>query len=112
MRHCCSSIVMTHRRDMSCDFRTPGWLGRHPVVGVIMVVVGLLLFGALAYELQTHGALLSQEALQARRFHTMAVSTASTTEETLTFGFFLGKEVTEVGGAILVLYFIYKRFWT
>lgn len=96
---------------MSGDFRTPGWLARHAIVGVLIVILGGLLFGAMAYELKTNGPLIQTDLALASQLHTLAVSTARLTNETMTFGFFLGKEVIEIIGAILVVYFIHKRFW-
>ena len=94
-----------------CEFRAPGWLARHVGVAVILVIVGGLLFGAMAYELKTSGPLISTDTALASSLHATAVSTANTTNETMTFGFFLGKEVIELIGVILVIYFLYKKFW-
>lgn len=95
----------------NCDFRAPGWLGRHPMVGISMFIVGMLIFGTMAYELRTNGPLVQNDISLASRLHATAVSTAVTTNETMTFGFFLGKEVTEIIGAILFIYFLHKRLW-
>jgi membrane-associated phospholipid phosphatase len=94
-----------------CDFRAPGWLARHATVAVLLVIIGGLLFGAMAYELKTNGPLVATDTALATRLHATAVQTASTTNETMTFGFFLGKEVLELIGVILVIYFLHKRFW-
>jgi membrane-associated phospholipid phosphatase len=96
---------------MSSELRAPGWLARHPVVGILMVILGTLAFATLAFQLQTHSGLVRADVPLASRLHSIAVSTASTTNETMTFGFFLGKEVEEIIGAILVVYFVHKRFW-
>ncbi len=96
---------------MSGDFRAPGWLARHAMAGVLLVVLGGLLFGAMAFELKTNGPLIQTDVTLASRAHRFAVNTAATTYETLTFGFFLGKEVIELIGAILLIYFLYKHFW-
>ncbi len=96
---------------MSGDFRAPGWLARHVSAGVLMIILGGLLFGAMAFELKTNGPLIQTDMALASQMHTLAVNTARTTNETMTFGFFLGKEVIEIIGVILVVYFIHKRFW-
>ncbi len=96
---------------MSGDFRAPGWLARHTIAAVLMVILGGLLFGAMAFELKTNGPLIQTDIALASQMHTLAVNTARTTNETMTFGFFLGKEVIEIIGVILVVYFIHKRFW-
>ncbi len=76
-----------------------------------MIILGGLLFGAMAFELKTNGPLIQTDMALASQMHTLAVNTARTTNETMTFGFFLGKEVIEIIGVILVVYFIHKRFW-
>ena len=96
---------------MSCDFRAPGWLARHPKFGVILFIVGMLIFGVLAYELKTQGPLVRSDIGLASTLHAMATKAPASIVEIMTFGFFLGKEVIEVIGAILVVYFLYKRFW-
>lgn len=96
---------------MSCDFRSPGWLVRHPIAGVLMVIVGGLLFGFMAFQLRTNGPLISNDVALASQLHDTAVRTAALTNETMTFGFFLGKEDLELVGVLLAIYFIYKKLW-
>jgi undecaprenyl-diphosphatase len=96
---------------MSCDLRAPGWLARHPMVGVFMVIIGGLLFGAMAYQLKTNGPLIRADIPLASRLHAIAVESPPNVDETMTFGFFLGKEIVEIIGAMLVLYFLHKRYW-
>ena len=95
----------------NCDFRAPGWLARHVGIAVILFIIGSLLFGAMAYDLKTNGPLIRTDLALASSLHADAVRTASTTNETATFGFFLGKEMLELIGVILVIYFLHKRFW-
>jgi undecaprenyl-diphosphatase len=95
----------------NCDFGAPGWLARHVGVAIVLIVVGSLLFGAMAYELKTNGPMVAEDTALASQMHAEAVQTASTTNETATFGFFLGKEVLELIGLILIVYFLHKRFW-
>ncbi len=94
-----------------CDFRAPGWLARHVGVAVLLIIVGSLLFGAMAYELKTNGPLISTDTALASQLHATAESTLNLTNETMTFGFFLGKEVIEIIGVLLLVYFVHKHFW-
>ncbi len=93
------------------DFRAPGWLARHPIAGVLMVIFGGLVFGAMAYELTTHGPLYQLDLALAQHYQLAAQHASPGFLEIMTFGFFLGKEVNEIIGAILVIYFLHKRFW-
>ena len=94
-----------------CDLRSPGWLARWPVIGIVMFLVGASLFGAIAYNVWTKGPLLQWDAPLARTFHAQAVNQSERIIEILIFGFFVGKELLQVIVVILSLYFLHKRFW-
>ena len=102
---------MHHNQSDSNVLRSPGWLAARPMIGVLMFVLGGLLFGALAYNVETKGPLLQWDAPLAQEMHTEAAQTPIGTLEYLIFGFFLGKELIQVIAGILVLYFLHKRFW-
>ena len=48
---------------------SPGLLARWPLIGVMMVLLGGLLFGAMAINLQTHGPLLPVDVQVANDLH-------------------------------------------
>ncbi|MGE5250673.1 MAG: phosphatase PAP2 family protein [Bacteroidota bacterium] len=96
---------------MSSDLRAPGWLVKHLAVAVFLVVAGVLVLGALGYELQTHAPMVQWDTQLAARLHSMAVKTPGMILEFLTYGFFMGKEDLQVLGAILIIYFLHKRLW-
>jgi membrane-associated phospholipid phosphatase len=111
-----SDSMATPRKDSrdtstSEGLRVPGWLGRWPVIGIVMVLVGSLAFGALAYNVWTKGPLLQWDVPLTRELHAEAVKTPQRIIELLIFGFFIGKELVQVIAAILALYFLHKRFW-
>ena len=95
----------------SPDLRVPGWLANWPIIGVVMFLVGSLVFGAFAYNVQTKGPLLQWDQPLAAEFHNEAVQEPPRIIEILTFGFFVGKELVQVIVIILALYFLHKRFW-
>ncbi len=97
--------------DSCSDLHAPGWLARHALVAVLIIVLSGLAFGALAYELRTNGPMVQWDLQLATMFHSLAQKTPSAILEAMTFGFFLGKEDLQLLGAILVLYFLYKRYW-
>lgn len=96
---------------MSCDLRAPGWLAKHPAAGLILLMFGALIFGVLGYEVKAHGPMVLWDAQVAASLHGIAVKTPAPINEFMTFGFFLGKEDLQILGAILVAYFLYKRYW-
>ncbi|MFT3891096.1 MAG: phosphatase PAP2 family protein [Anaerolineales bacterium] len=97
--------------QQSSDLQSPGLLARLPIIGILMVLIGGSIFGALAYNVQTHGPLLQWDAPLAKEFHAEAVDTPNRIIEFLIFGFFVGKELLQVIVVILSLYFIYKKLW-
>jgi undecaprenyl-diphosphatase len=104
-------------QDRKTDPRTsgsllsPGWLARWPVIGVVMFLAGSVVFGALAYNVQTHGPLLKWDVPLTQELHAEAVQEPARVIELLIFGFFVGKELVQVITVILALYFLHKRFW-
>src|SRR6266511_1679665 len=96
----------------SRDLRAPGWLERWPIIGVVMILVGSLAFGALAYNVQTQGPLLQWDVPLSKELHSEAVNAPPRIIELLIFGFFVGKELVQVITIILALYFLHKRFWS
>ncbi len=95
----------------SRDLRAPGWLARWPIIGVVMILVGSLAFGALAYNVQTQGPLLQWDVPLSKELHSEAVNAPPRIIELLIFGFFVGKELVQVITIIMALYFLHKRFW-
>ena len=95
----------------SRDLRVPGWLAKWPLIGVLMFLVGSLIFGALAYNVWTKGPLLQWDVPLTTELHSEAVKEPPRIIELLIFGFFVGKELVQVIAIILALYFLHKRFW-
>ena len=98
-------------RAVSQGLRVPGWLAQWPLVGILIFLIGSLLFGAIAYNVWTRGALVQEDVTLAQEMRSDAVNTPSRIIEFLIFGFFVGKELLQVIVVILAVYFIYKRFW-
>src|SRR5215211_5268970 len=107
--------IMTGQRSdpsSSHGLRSPGWLGKWPVIGVIMFLIGASLFGALAYNVWTKGPLLQWDVPLSKQMRAEAVNEPPRIIELLTFGFFVGKELLQVIVVILSVYFLYKRYWS
>lgn len=95
----------------SGDLRTPELLARWPLLGLILFIVGSLSFGALAYNLQTHGLLIQLDTTLYHNLYAKALAAPARTNEILLFGFFVGKELIQVIVVLLGLYFFHKRLW-
>src|SRR5512143_3451482 len=98
-------------RHLRTRLHTPGLLARWPLIGVMMVLLGGLLFGALAINLQTHGPLLQVDDRVANGLHAIALQSSPAIRQVMIFGFYLGEQVIVVIGLIMALYFLYRRFW-
>jgi len=105
-----ASYVLGDKSDAGA-LRSPGWLAKWPLIGLFMFIGGGLIFGVLAYNVMTHGPLLRWDIPLAQTLHVQATHTPARLIEILIFGFFVGKELVQVIAAILVLYFLHKRFW-
>lgn len=95
----------------SSGLRTPGLLGKWPIIGLIMVLIGVSVFGVLAINLETHNPLLQTDAQIANDLHQFGLQSSPFTRAVLGFGFYLGEHFILAIGALLALYFLYKRFW-
>lgn len=91
--------------------RSPGWLAKWPIIGLALFLIGSLTFGALAYNVRTHGPLLQEDQSVYKQLYGDAAKQPPRTLELLTFGFFVGKELIQVLVVILSVYFIYRRYW-
>ncbi len=96
---------------MTCELNATGWLAKHPWVGLILIVLGSAVFSLLAFELRSNGSMVQLDMQWAAAFHAMSQKTPGLVLEFLTYGFFLGKEDLQLLGVVLVIYFLYKRFW-
>jgi len=98
-------------RHSRAHLHTPGLLARWPLIGVMLVLLGGLVFGALALNLQTHGPLLPVDVQVANDLHAFALQSSPVVRQIMIFGYYLGEHVIMAIGLILVLYFLYRRFW-
>jgi undecaprenyl-diphosphatase len=91
--------------------RAPGLFKRWPLIGLGMILLGGLSFGAFGFNLLNHGPLLQVDTTVYRQLLADAKSAPPYVNEIMLFGFFIGKEVVQVIVTILSLYFLYKRYW-
>jgi len=91
--------------------RTPGLFHRRPIIGLLLVVLGALVFGGLAYNLVSHGPLLQVDTTVYKDSIAQAKTAPPFVNEILIFGFFVGKQLVLLIVTILSIYFVYKRYW-
>jgi undecaprenyl-diphosphatase len=108
-----SPVQREKRVQNRSGLRSPGWFGRWPLIGMMMVLLGGGLFGVLALAVQTHNPQFLQADTQiVNNLHTLALHSLPIIVSMAIFGSYAGEEIIVVIGVLLVLYFLYKRYWT
>jgi membrane-associated phospholipid phosphatase len=98
-------------RSRSNSLSTPGLLARWPIIGLLMVLLGGIAFGAIAISLQSNGPLQQADIPVANAIHEAALQSSPFIRDVMIFGFYLGEHVIAAIGLVLALYFLFKRFW-
>lgn len=98
-------------KNFAFDLRAPGLLAKWPLIGIILVIFGSLMFGGLTYNLFAHGPLLEVDRMLSTTLPAIGLNSPPFIESLMNAGFYLGKEVIIVIDVFLALYFIYKRYW-
>jgi undecaprenyl-diphosphatase len=99
------------RKDDLFGLRAPGLLARWPVTGLILFIFGSLVFAGLTINLFAHGPLLAWDRALAYALPAIGLKSPPFVKVLMNTGFYLGKEVIMVIDILLVLYFIYKKYW-
>ncbi len=98
-------------RNTFRELRSPGLLAKRPLIGLVLFLLGTLVFSLLAYSLKPNGPLVQWDMATAKALRADTLNLPGSLVEYLVFGFFLGKEMVIVMGIILTIYFLYKHFW-
>jgi undecaprenyl-diphosphatase len=111
-----AALPAQHSQKLSRDaqregLRSPGLLGRYPLIGLAMILLGGGLFAVMAINLQTDGALTQLDIQIVNDLHTIALGSSPLLLDIMKFGFYLAQYGFIAIGALLVLYFLYKRYW-
>ena len=91
--------------------RSPGFLGKRPIIGLLIVLLGVVLFGLMAINWQTTGPLIQTDMRVAGDVHSVALQSSSFIRDVMIFGFYLGEHGIIAIGALMGLYFLFKRRW-
>jgi membrane-associated phospholipid phosphatase len=93
------------------NLHTPDLLAKRPLIGVIMVVLGFLIFSIFAYHVQAKDALTHWDLQLANSTHEWVLNSPAWFKSLLIVGFYIGLQGYIVVGIVLGLYFLFKRFW-
>ena len=102
---------MMDKEHNSSGLRSPGLLGRKPIIGIAMFVFGSLIFLILAYNLVNNGPLVQWDLPLAEWFHAFALQSSPLLTSIMIAGYYVGNWGVVAVGILLSLYFLYKRFW-
>ena len=99
------------RKTVFTGLRSPGFLAKWPIIGLIMFVFGSLMFGGLTYNLLAQGPLLELDRALANTLPAIGLQSSAFVQTIMVAGFYIGKEVVAVLTILLGLYFLFKRYW-
>lgn len=91
--------------------RSPHLLAQYPMIGVWMFIIGTVVFLALLGNYLLNGPLVRLDKFLAATLPKMALAGPPFLEYIMDAGFYIGKQVIMVIDALLVIYFLYKRYW-
>jgi undecaprenyl-diphosphatase len=93
------------------DLRSPDLLAKQPLIGVMMFLLGSLIFGLLAYYVHQNGSLVQWDIAIGNRMHETALNSPGWIKGIMLAGFYIGLHGYFLIGIILGLYFLMKKFW-
>jgi undecaprenyl-diphosphatase len=93
------------------ELRTPGYLGRHPLIGLVMILLGGALFSVVAINLLTNGPLIQIDVQVENALHQLALHSSPFVRDVMIFGFYVGEHAIFAIGALLSVYYLFKRYW-
>jgi len=106
-----ATIVPHHQSSKIFDLRSSGLLAKWPIVGLLMFLFGSLMFGALTYNLLTHGPLLQWDIAIANTWPAIALSSPAFIKYIMIAGFYIGKTGATLVALFLAVYSLYRKFW-
>jgi membrane-associated phospholipid phosphatase len=109
-----STKIATHIQNHQLGknvFAASGMLGKWPMIGLIMFLVGGLAFGGLTYNLYAQGPLLKWDILLATTLPAIGLKSPSFIKVIMEAGYYIGNAVLIVLSILLGFYFIIKRYW-
>jgi PAP2 superfamily. len=92
-------------------FTDSGLLAKWPVIGLIMFIFGVLLFGGLTYNLAAQGPLLKWDVLLANTLPAIGLRSPAFVKVIMEAGYYIGNLGLMVLGVLIGFYFIIKRLW-
>jgi undecaprenyl-diphosphatase len=99
------------RASVSEKLRLPGLFKRRQLVGVVLVLLGSLLFAIVAYQVWSQGPLVQLDQTVYKDLLARAKNAPPFVNDWMLFGFFLGKQAVQWIVLGLSVYFLWQRAW-
>lgn len=91
--------------------RASGAWARRPLIGALLVFLGLATFGMIVIQLQTNGPLIQFDYVVNDALHNIALNSSLFIRDIMIFGYYMGQHVIIGIGVVLLVYFVYKHYW-
>src|SRR3989344_7761366 len=98
-------------KSIFSDLRSPGLLGKKPIIGFMLFIFGAVVFTILAYNLVNNGPLIQLDLSIAKYFYTLALDSPKWIIDVMVLSYYAGLQGTGLIEILIGLYFLYKRFW-
>jgi undecaprenyl-diphosphatase len=100
----------THRKYAG-ELRSPDLLAKYPLIGILMFLVGILIFSVIAFYVHQKGSLVQWDISIGNRMHESALHSPAWIKSIMLAGFYIGLQGYIIIGILLGLYFLFKKFW-
>jgi membrane-associated phospholipid phosphatase len=90
---------------------SPDYFAKRPMIGLLMFIFGGLLFGALYFNLVTHGPLLQWDKALSTILPAIGLQNAVTLKPIMDAGYYLGGWGVIILALVFGVYFIARRYW-
>jgi membrane-associated phospholipid phosphatase len=99
------------RNNNITGFHASGLLVKWPMIGTIMFLFGILMFGGLTYNLVAQGPLLKWDVAIANTLPAIGLKSPPYVKIIMEAGYYIGNLGLMVLGVLIGFYFIFKRLW-
>ena len=105
------AAVRQHPDINSAGIRSPGLLAKMPVIGLLMFLLGGLVFGALYYNVRVQGPLLQWDKPLATALPAIGLQNPAVLKPVMDAGYYLGGWGVIILSILFGIYFLAKRYW-
>ncbi len=104
-----SGAISLKRSSVGC--RPEIYLGCYPVIGYTLALIGLIVFGLLAFNVIDHGPLLRWDVPIDQSLHQMALHDSWLVVHIMIGASFMGREMIVMAGVLMAAYFWSRSRW-